>query len=101
MSGTDGGPRDDFARASAPLLRRLARLPRAVILLGVTAWLLTGLFAPAPVGPVVLLLLAAFLGWLLSIGWPAMGSGARLMRLGVVLLLAGVAGSRLADYISN
>jgi hypothetical protein len=58
----------------------------AVLLLG-------GLFAPPGLGTPLLLLLAAFVGWLTYLSWPVLSSTARLLRLGVLgLVLAAVAG---------
>jgi hypothetical protein len=98
VSGSIGAPdpRNDLERISAPLLRRLARLPRGVMLLFIVGWLLGGLFLPDPFGALLLLALAGFLGWLLALGWPALSTGAKLFRFATLLLLAGVAGSRLA-----
>ncbi|HVQ18492.1 MAG TPA: DUF6703 family protein [Actinomycetes bacterium] len=85
-----------FERLSAPFLLRLHTTPRwllAVILIGT---LLAGLVINGPVGAVLLVLLAAFLGWLAAIGWRALTLGARLLRIATVALLLVAAASRLS-----
>jgi hypothetical protein len=65
----------------------LAQLPRVVPFLLVFGLLLGGLLVPGAVGAGLLLLLAALLGWLLFLAWPALAAQHRVLRLGVLLLL--------------
>jgi hypothetical protein len=67
----------------------VGRLPRVVPFLVVAALLVAGLTVQGVVGGVLLLVLAALLGGLLALSWPALEQGARLLRLLVVLLVAG------------
>ena len=93
MLGDDGvvtnrnepGP---LARRSAPLLLRLAALPRWLFVVVPAALLLFGLFVKGVLGGVVLLVLAAFVGWLAALQWPALSPSARGLRLVVPVLLA-------------
>jgi len=71
-----------------PLVVLFAKLPRAVPFLLVAVLLVAGLLVKGAVGGVLLLVLAALLGSLLLLSWPALQPGPRLLRLGVVLLVA-------------
>lgn len=87
-------PRTSLERASLPLLTRLASIPRwlVVVLMAVLLFLglvLTGAFAW--LGALFLLIVAAFLGWLLALAWPVLPAGSRLMRLVVVAAVIGIA----------
>lgn len=77
-----------LARGSAPLLLRLAALPRWLFVAVPAALLLFGLFVKGSVGGLVLLVLAAFVGWLAALRWPTLSPAARGLRLFVPLLLA-------------
>ncbi len=74
-----------------PLLVRLSRLNPTAVFLAAVAVVLAGLFLPAPVGGLVLVLIAAGLAALLSLTWPHTPPRMRMVRvviLGVLLLLA-------------
>lgn len=62
----------------------LSRLPRFVPFLVVGVLLVGGLVVQGLVGAVLLLVLAALLGLLLVLSWPALVPGARALRVGVV-----------------
>jgi len=83
-----------FARAiaarSMPLLVRITALPRWAFVVGLTALLVGGLLLSNPLGGVLLLILATFIGWLLLLSWPVVAPTGRLLRLLVVLVVAGV-----------
>lgn len=66
----------------------LSRSPRFVPFLVVAALLVSGLVVKGAVGAVLLLVLAALLGSLLALSWPALQPGARLLRVAVVGLVA-------------
>lgn len=53
-----------------------------------------GLSAPLPVALLAFAVLAAFVGWLAYLSWPALDTGGRLVR---VLMLAVVIGSAVAQ----
>jgi hypothetical protein len=76
------------------LLERLARIPRLLLTLIVVALFLGGAFAPAPIGPILLVVIAALLGWLTTLTWPTATPGARVLRVLVVFVLLVFAASR-------
>lgn len=73
----------------------LSKLPKAVPALLVLALVAAGLYAPPAVGSVVLLFVAAVLGWLAYLSWPRIPAPGRLVRLAVVALVVAYALSRL------
>jgi hypothetical protein len=81
-----GGIRGSLERASSPLLTRLTRAPRWLVGVVSAAVLLGGLLAPLPWGPMLLGMVALFLGWLLLLAWPALDAGGRAIRAAVVVL---------------
>ena len=87
--------RQDVERRSAVVLVYLSRLPRVVPALVVLGLVAAGLAAPPAVGSVVLLLVAAILGWLAYLSWPRIPPPARAIRLAVVALVIGYALARL------
>ena len=83
-------------RTSQPILATLTRIPRLVLGLTAAAVLLGGLLAPLPWGPLLLGLVALFLGWLLVLAWPALDGRGRASRLAAVALLVSVTVARAA-----
>ena len=79
-----------IAARSMPLLVRITALPRWVFVVGLTALLVGGLLLNNPIGGVLLLILATSIGWLLLLSWPVVAPRGRLLRLLVVLAVAGV-----------
>lgn len=70
------------------------RMPRwlMVVVPGILLFLglvLTGSFAW--LGGLLLLILAVFLGWLTALSWPAITPASRMLRLLVVVAVAGIA----------
>ncbi|MDP9183977.1 MAG: hypothetical protein M3P04_14540 [Actinomycetota bacterium] len=65
----------------------VGKLPKAVPFLVVAALLVGGLLTQGFVGAVLLLVLAALLGTLLALAWPALHPGPRALRLVVVLVV--------------
>jgi len=76
-----------FERASTPYLLWLHRLPRWLLALILIVVLLGGLFIGGPVGATLLVLLAAFLGWLAAFGWRIQSGSSKFLRLVVIGLL--------------
>ncbi|MBW4702682.1 MULTISPECIES: DUF6703 family protein [unclassified Micromonospora] len=74
-----------------PLLARLARANPTSVFLATLALVLVALFAPGPVGGLLLLALAAGLAYLLATTWPVQAPQTRLLRLVMLTLLATVA----------
>ncbi len=87
--------RAELERRSVPVLRRLDALPRWFLLVAVVALLLAGLMVHGALSAAVLLVLAAFLGWLMVLSWPALDPPARLLRALVAAALVVVALRRL------
>ncbi len=80
-------PRRRLEVQLGPVIVLFARLPRFVPFLVVLGLLLGGLLVQGIVGALLLLVLAALLGLLLFLGWPALQPQARVLRLGVVVVL--------------
>lgn len=101
MSSADTPPEytSPLARAiaarSMPLLVRITALPRWAFVVGLTGLLVGGLLLRNPIGGVLLLILATFIGWLLLLSWPVVAPKGRLLRLLVVLAVAGVGVSQI------
>lgn len=91
---TAGSKRAAFERRSFPYMARLTALPRWLLVVAIGSSLLLGLVLSdsfAWLGAFFLLLVAAFLGWLLALSWPLLSGGRRFIRLLVVLALIGLA----------
>ncbi|MCF8531147.1 MAG: hypothetical protein K9G69_07655 [Candidatus Nanopelagicales bacterium] len=83
-----------FERWSFPYMARLTALPRWLLIIAIGSSLLLGLVLSGSfgwLGAIFLLVLAAFLGWLLALSWPLLSGGRRFMRLLVVAALIGLA----------
>lgn len=85
-------------RVSIRPLHALKRLPRFVLPLAMGLLLLAGLLIPGQWAGLLLLVVAAFLTWLLALSWPALIASSRLIRLLVVLLVTFAAFWRMAGY---
>jgi hypothetical protein len=79
-------------RRSAGPLVLLHRLPSAAVVVALVVLLLAGLAVPWRWAGILLLVIGAFLGWLLALSWPVLSTGGRVARLLAVLalLVAGV-----------
>ncbi|WP_431925850.1 DUF6703 family protein [Micromonospora wenchangensis] len=78
-----------------PVLARLARANPTSVFLATLALVLVALFAPGPVGGLLLLALAAGLVYLLTVTWQVQAPQTRLIRLVMVTLLVAVALAKL------
>lgn len=83
------GLRDSLERSSAPLLQRLASLPRVVPFLLVLGLMIAGILIPGW-GWILVAVVALFLVWLLVLGWPRLTMPERLMRLAVVAIAVAI-----------
>lgn len=83
--------RTRFEDLSRGPLQTLNRVPRALVVIGLAAMLLAGLLAPAWIGTILLLILGAFLAWLVALSWPLLAPGSRVMRVITVGLVFGAA----------
>ena len=93
------GFRGALERASEPILTRLTRAPKWLVGSVPAAVLLGGLLAPEPWGSLLLGLVLLFLGWLLTLAWPRLEPRARVIRAGVVVLLAALVVGRSAGVV--
>ncbi len=81
-------------RISLPLLTRLTRLPKWLIVVVMAALLVLGMIQTgslAWLGALILGVLAVFFLWLLMLSWPAIPPSGRMLRGIVVVALAGAA----------
>lgn len=80
-------------RISLPLLTRLTRLPKWLIVVVLSVLLVLGMIQTgslAWLGALILGLLTMFFLWLLVLSWPAIPPSGRMLRGIVVVALAGV-----------
>lgn len=94
--GADQGSefQQTLARRSRPALLWLSRLPRWIVVVTPAVLLFLGLIQTgrwAWLGGVLLLVVAALLGWLTALSWPRITTGQRLARTVIVAALVGVA----------
>jgi hypothetical protein len=87
--------RTAIEKRSAPVLVLLTRQHRALIPLVSVLLLIGGLALPVAGGVACLLVLAAFIGWLTFLSWPAIVGTARVVRAVTLALVLVAAGSRL------
>lgn len=73
------------------LLTRLSKLHPTAVVVGTLVLFLGVLLLPDPVGAVLVVAVAAGLGWLLTRTWPVLAPAARRIRLAVIGLLLVVA----------
>ena len=83
--------RSRLEHASAPWVERLNTVPRPVGLVVLVALLVVGIVAPRPWGGIALLVVAAFVGWLLFLTWQRLTLPERLMRVAVLVLAVALA----------
>jgi hypothetical protein len=77
------------------LLRRLSNLNPTIVVFVTLALFIGVLLLPDLIGAVLILVITAGLGWLLSRTWPVLAPTARGMRLAVIMLLLLIAGLKL------
>ena len=82
-------------RTQSPLPARLARLNPTTVFLATLVLVLVALFAPGPVGGLLLLVLVAGLVWLMVTTWPVQAPATRVIRLVMLTLLIAVALAKL------
>ncbi|GAB3459728.1 hypothetical protein GCM10027570_44070 [Streptomonospora sediminis] len=82
--------RSEVERRSAAPLVWLHNAPRLLLPAVMGAVLIAGLALAGAVGAVLLVLLAAFFGWLAYLTWPRLRTGERAMRAGAVAVLLGL-----------
>lgn len=72
---------------SAPTLVRLNLMPKWFVPVLLAAFLIGGLVIPSRLSGLLLLVVAAFLAWLVAISWPLVSPRGRLLRVAVVALV--------------
>ena len=80
-------------KASFPILRTISGLPRWLVVVIPAVLLLLGLVQTgslAWLGGVLLTIGCLLLAWLTALSWPAISPGSRVMRVIVLLALAGI-----------
>jgi Family of unknown function (DUF6703) len=78
-------------RRSTAILVYLRSLPNWLVFAATLGLVLTGLFAPAPIGAATLILIAALIGWVTYLAWPVVTPGGRLARVGTLALVLAAA----------
>ncbi len=81
-------------RVSRPALIRLQRLPKLFVPLCTVVLVLIGVLAPLPVGLAALAVVWLYIAWIAYLSWPVAGTGGRLLRLFMLLLVAGLGATR-------
>jgi hypothetical protein len=79
---------------SAPTLIRLHSLPRSVMPVLILLFMFVGLVKDNVIGGIALLIVAAFVGWLLYLSWPLLEGRARIIRALAVLLVVAASFSK-------
>jgi len=87
--------RTRFEDLSRGPLQTLNRVPKALVVIGLAAFLVGGLLLPPAIGGVLLVVLGLFLLWLVALSWPILPTGSRVMRVLTVALVLGAAILRL------
>jgi hypothetical protein len=92
-----GGPanqpasmRPQLEKASMPVLMRLTRVPRWLLVVGLALCLFLGLVLPRSLswlGGILLLVVAFFLGWLLALSWPVLNGQSKFLRTLIVIVV--------------
>lgn len=87
------GWRARFEEISLPIISTLAGLPRWLVVITPAVLLVLGLVLTGPLawlGGIFLLLILVFITWLTALSWPVISPGSRILRVIVVLALAGI-----------
>jgi hypothetical protein len=99
MPSSAPAPRSAFRisveNASRGLLTVLHGLPRLLIPLSIGILFATGVLAPLPIALPALGIVFLVVCWLAYLSWPAVHGSARLMRILMIVLVAGLIGVRL------
>ncbi len=98
-AGDLSGTRGVVSERSRAVLLRLSRLPRLTIPLAVLFLMVVGLSAPLIAALPAFALLAAFVGWLAYLSWPALDTRARLVRGFVLAVVVGSAVAQIGGWL--
>ncbi|MFZ1855124.1 MAG: DUF6703 family protein, partial [Candidatus Nanopelagicales bacterium] len=97
-AATKSPARIKFERISLRPLTVIHRLPRLIVPIVMGALLLTGLLLPSSWAGLLLVALAAILGWFVALSWPAIVPSARALRVVVIIVIAAAAVWRLTGH---
>ena len=90
-SSTKASRRSELERRSFPLLSFFTRVPKWLLIVGMAAFLLAGFVIPIPwLGALLLLVVVAFLTWLVVLSWPVLNPASKLLRVIVIVALLGI-----------
>ncbi len=99
MAGPTPASRSPFRvsveNASRGLLTRLHGLPRLILPLFTGILFAVGVLASQAIGVLALAIVGVFVTWLAYLSWPAVSTGGKLMRLLMVVLVAGLIAFRI------
>jgi Family of unknown function (DUF6703) len=84
---------------SRPVLAALARLPRIIVSAGVLLLMVVGLVAPLVIALPAFAVIAAFVGWLAYLSWPALDTRGRLVRALLVALVLAAAALQIGESL--
>mgnify|MGYP006276779523 CR=1 FL=1 len=83
--------RSELERRSFPMLAFFTRVPKWLLIVTMAGLLFAGFVFPvAWVGGILLLLVVAFLVWLVLLSWPVLNTSSKLLRVIVIVALLGV-----------
>jgi len=90
--------RRELNRRSAGPLVILHRMPTWLVPVLLAVLLVAGLALPFRAAGILLLVIAAFLGWLLALSWPITSPGGRVLRVVTLVALVGAATARFTGH---
>jgi hypothetical protein len=77
----------------------MSRLPTWTVPAAILLLMVVGLSAPVLYAVPALVIVAVFIGWLAYLSWPLLPAGGRLLRAGMIALVAGSATARLTGLM--
>jgi hypothetical protein len=77
----------------------MSRLPLWVIPFVMMVLMLGGLSAPVPFAVPSLVVVAAFIGWLAYLSWPVLSPKGRVLRVAMIVIVAGSVTARLTGLL--
>lgn len=90
-SGGKTNRRAELERRSFPLLSVFTRVPKWLLIVGMAVFLLAGFTIPIPwLGALLLLVVVAFLTWLVVLSWPVLNLPSKVLRVIVIVALLGI-----------
>lgn len=92
-SASPSNARRSFEEFSRPIIERIYAVPRWIVVIAPAVLLFLGLILSGPLawlGALMLLIVTILLAWLTALSWPAITPGSRILRVIVVIAIAGV-----------